>query len=96
MIIKMWRVPALLKKFFLNAGLKNYPILATLLGHYGTEHALGGFDPAAGLDAFNPECWVDHFTHIPGENNYIAGFNLTLHWVIPGQASRSFTSVKFD
>ena len=39
-----------------NAGLKNNPILTTLLGHYGTEHTLGWFDPAAGLDAFNPEC----------------------------------------
>ena len=32
----------------------------------------------AGLDDFNPGCWVDHFTDTLGENTYIAGLNLKL------------------
>ncbi len=33
-----------------NAGLKNNPTLTQPLGNYGTEHALGCFDPSAGLN----------------------------------------------
>ncbi len=33
-----------------NAGLKNNPTLTQPLGNYGTEHALGCFDPSAGFN----------------------------------------------
>ena len=56
---------------------KNNPFLTTLLGHYGSEHTLGWFDPAAGLDHFNPDGWVDYLTDTLCENNYIARINLT-------------------
>ncbi len=32
-----------------NARLKNNPTLTQPLGNYGTERALAGFDPSAGL-----------------------------------------------